>query len=90
MTLPSKNCVAEILAQIPCIFLFHYSTIMSFYHIRSREQAKYKAVSWFNRFTTGQIPADAKGATAADRIRMFWIPLLENRNQNNIFALNLW
>ena len=37
------------------------------------------------RFTTGRITADAKGATMADRIRMFWILLLENRSKNNIF-----
>ena len=64
---------------------------MSFYHIRSREQAKYEAVntvvSWFNRFTTGRIPADGEGATMANRIRMFWILLLENGSQNNIFLL---
>ena len=35
---------------------------------------------WFNRFTTGRIPADAKGANMADRIRIFWILLLENRS----------
>ena len=32
------------------------------------ETLKYTVVSWFNRFTTGGIPADAKGATMADRI----------------------
>ena len=46
---------------------------MSLYHTKSRERAKYETlkytvVSWFNRFTTGGIPADAKGATMADRI----------------------
>ena len=64
---------------------------MSFYHIRSREQAKYEAVIHcivlVNRFTTGQIPADGEGATMANRIRMFWILLLKNRSQNNIFLL---
>ena len=29
-------------------------------------------MSWFNRFTTGRITADAEVATVADRIRMFW------------------
>ena len=72
--------------------LYNYSTIMSFYHIRSREQAKYEAVkytivSWFNRFTTGRILADGEGATMANKIRMFWILLLENKSQNNIFLL---
>ena len=67
--------------------LHYYSTIMSFYHIRSKEQAKYEAViHCSDRFTTGRLPADAKGATMAGRIRMFWILLLENRSQSNIFS----
>ena len=32
------------------------------------ETLKYTVVSWFNRFATGGIPADAKGATMANRI----------------------
>ena len=63
---------------------------MSFYYIRSREQAKYEAVihcSVLVQFTTGRILADGEGATMANRIRMFWILLLENRSQNNIFLL---
>ena len=32
------------------------------------ETLKYTVVSWFNRFTTGGIPADGKGATMANRI----------------------
>ena len=44
-------------------------------------------VTWFNRPITGRIPENAKGATMADRIRMFWIFLLENRSQCNSFLL---
>ena len=38
-------------------------------------------------FVSGQVAWDAKGATVADRIRMFWILSLENRSQNTIFLL---
>ena len=41
----------------------------------------------FFRFTTGRIPEDAKGATVADGIRMFWMLSSENRSQNTIFPL---
>ena len=33
------------------------------------------------------VRARGQEATMADRIRMFWILLLENRSQNNIFLL---
>ena len=64
---------------------------MSFYHIRSRECAKYKAVIHcsvlFNRFTTGRIPADAKGTTMAkleesvelNKISVFGLPNIGKR-----------
>ena len=64
--------------------LIYHSTIMSFYHIRSRECAKYEAIIHcsvlFNRFTTGRIPSDAKGETMAkldesaelNKISVFW------------------
>ena len=38
-------------------------------------------IPWFNRFTTGRILADGEGATMDNRIRMFWILVLENRSQ---------
>ena len=38
---------------------------------------------WFNQFTTGLTPVDAKGHS--HRMRMFWILLPGNRSQNNIF-----
>ena len=48
---------------------------------------KYTVVSWFNRFTTGGIPADAKGATMADRISRgyFGYSYLKIEAINNIF-----
>ena len=64
---------------------------MSLYHIRSREHTKYKAVIHcsvlFNRFTTGRIPADAKGATMAkldesaelNKIAVFGLPNIGKR-----------
>ena len=59
---------------------------MSFYHIRSREHAKYEAVIHcsvlFNRFTTGRIPADAKGTTIAaelNKISVFGLPNIGKR-----------
>ena len=67
----------------------YYSTIISFYHIRSRERAKCEAVihcsALVNRFTTGQIPADAKGATMAELDEPADENQIENRSQNNIF-----
>ena len=58
---------------------------MSFFHIRSRERAKYEAVilcSILNRFTTGRIPSDAKGATMAELDERKYNR--EHRRQNNI------
>ena len=43
---------------------------MSLYHRRFRENTRpqYTVMARLNRFTTGGIPADAKGATMAERI----------------------
>ena len=39
---------------------------------------------WFNRFTTGRIPADAKGLTMAELDEPADENKIENRSQNNI------
>ena len=43
-------------------------------------------MSWLNRFTTGRIPADAKGATMAELDEPADENQIENRSQNNIFC----
>ena len=43
-------------------------------------------VPWLNRFTTGRIPADAKGATMAELDEPADENQIENRSQNNIFC----
>ena len=42
-------------------------------------------MSWFNQFTTGRTPADAKGATMAELDELADQNIIENRSQNNIF-----
>ena len=42
-------------------------------------------MSWFNWFTTGRIPADAKGATMAELDEPTDENKIENRSQNNSF-----
>ena len=59
------------------------SAIMSFYHIRSRERAKYEAVLQCPGLTglqQGEHPRMQK-EQLCDRIRIFWILILENRSQ---------
>ena len=72
---------------IHIMLLFHYYVILPYKVKRTR--AKYEAVntvvSWFNRFTTGRIPADAKGATMAELDEPADENIIENRSQNNIF-----
>ena len=62
---------------------------MPFYHIRSRERAKYEAVMHrsvlVKPVTTGRIPADAKGATMAKLDEPTDENKIENRSQNNRF-----
>ena len=59
------------------------SAIMSFYHIRSRERAKYKAVLQCPGLTGLQQGEHRRmqKEQLCDRIRMFWILILENRSQ---------
>ena len=68
----------------------YYSTIMSFYHIRLRENAKYEAVIHcsvlvspvYNRANTG----GCKGRTMAELDEPVDESKIENRSQNNIFG----
>ena len=56
---------------------------MSFYHIRSRERAKYEAVLQCPGLTGLQQGEhrQMQKEHLCDRIRMFWILILENRSQ---------
>ena len=92
-------CLARVFQNLPAPpkhyfhLLFHYYVIFPYKVKRTskiQDRNTLQCPSLTGLQHAGQILADAKGATAADRIRMFWILLLENRNQNNIFVLNLW
>ena len=47
----------------------------------------YTVVSWLKRFTTGRISADAKGAAMVELIEPADKNIIENRSQNNFFAV---